>query len=65
MDRTSQNGAADRGQNEVADNGAETPSGTRAWKRCAGAWRDNPDFDDLLKQLEEIRREADEAAGEP
>lgn len=54
----------DRGQKEVPNNGAETPSGIRAWKTYAGVWRDNPDFEDLLKQIEEIRREADDIRAE-
>jgi hypothetical protein len=45
----------------------ESGTGTRArtrklaanpWRTYAGIWRDNPDVDDLLKEIKAIRRES-------
>jgi hypothetical protein len=65
MDMTLQNEVADRGQNGVGSNGVETPPASRAWKTYAGIWRDNPDLEAFWRQIEETRREADEASTEP
>ena len=65
MDRTLQSRLADGSQNEVASEAAATPHAGCAWKNYAGVWRNNPDFEAFLNQIEKIRREADEAEAEP
>jgi len=60
MDPTLRTAIADE---SVADGSAESLiKRENPWKRYAGIWRENPDFDALLKAIEDRRREADEAS---
>jgi hypothetical protein len=55
MERTVRSGVQDRVEHEASNSSAESP-----WRSCAGIWRDNPDWNAFLKQLEEVRHEAEE-----
>ena len=56
--------ATERSKHEEAENRAEHPNRPNAWKTFAGIWRDNPDFDAFLKEIQDLRREANEAEKE-
>jgi hypothetical protein len=58
-------GVADSGLREAANNGAERTSGSGAWQTYAGVRRENPGVEALLKEIEQVRREADAALAGP
>ena len=52
MEKTS-SGVAD--ENGATDDKAGRTKRLNPWKMCAGIWRDNPDFDAFLKEIERLR----------
>lgn len=57
-----------RSKDELADLGTRKPeeqNGSKVWTTFAGIWRDNPDFDALLKEMADLRRETDQAETKP
>ena len=65
MDSKLKGGVAQRDENG-AFSGADARANRRnAWKAYAGIWRENPDFEAFLNEIQKLRREADEAETKP
>lgn len=50
---------------QVVDIDVPGPSQPHPWARWAGIWKDNPDFDDYLRNIAEYRRKVDAAEPPP
>ncbi len=61
MDPTSKSGVAERSEPEAADIMVEQMNRPNPWRAFAGIWLENPDFDAFLAQIQDLRRETDEA----
>ena len=56
--------ATEASEHGETENIAEHPKRPNPWKIFAGIWRENPDFDAFLKEIQDLRREANEAEKE-
>ena len=56
--------AAEQSQSEAGSNAVQI-SAPSPWKTYAGIWRENPDFDALVEEIKDLRREIDQADTEP
>ena len=55
---------AQQGANDPA-NGIDVDANSRSpWRTHGGIWRENPDFDAFLKEIQDLRRAANEAEKE-
>ena len=65
MDSISRGGVAQQGANDPA-NGIDVDANSRSpWRTHGGIWRENPDFDAFLKEIEKLRHENEDAEIKP
>ena len=65
MHSASKGTVTQRSEGETASSAELRTNGPSPWKTFAGIWRENPDLEVFLKEVEELRREADEAETKP
>jgi len=64
MSSTSREDLAEN-KNPANGDAIDQTTGLSPWKKFAGIWRENPDFDAFLQEIAELRRETDQAERKP